>query len=352
MNCSIRFIVALVMMLAASVFAQNDNVYVRNVCDTLPSSKNPQVRLALAYVDETTWTTDYKYENEKDKKTIRQKKLTDVVPIQKKLGYTLPVFLTASCSETVDNEYEELSWDGSKWESSRSNNYASVILDIHGNTVGDFNEENTNNLLMMYPNALPSDESYQSSQILPSKTFEFQFEWWQVAVVYKTETQVEGGVRTTYSMSMALGNDYEGVMNSAKMKSVENTVTSVQFQVLHGILMDTTKIKSEDVFSSSSVMSSSSTNSSSSTVTSSSSSNEKTDSSSSGESSSSTVSSSSSNESTTGLVLLNNRTVKNVRVEMRRLDGTSVKNNENVVPGVYYVKGADGLWKKQMVLPH
>ena len=37
--------------------------------------------------------------------------------------------------------------------------------------------------------------------------------------------------------------------------------------------------------------------------------------------------------------------------EVRRLDGSKVKAGEALVPGVYYVKGLDGRWKKQVKLP-
>jgi hypothetical protein len=37
--------------------------------------------------------------------------------------------------------------------------------------------------------------------------------------------------------------------------------------------------------------------------------------------------------------------------ELRRLDGSKVKAGESLAPGVYYVKGLDGRWKKQVELP-
>ncbi|MCQ2104920.1 MAG: hypothetical protein MJZ26_03915 [Fibrobacter sp.] len=344
MKKSIKYVAA-ALMLAATAFAQDKDVYIRNVCDTLPESKKPEVKLALAYVEETTWTTDYKYENEKDKQTTRKKSLDEVVPLRKKFEYGLPVSVTASCSETENNIYEELNWNGSQWDAVYKN-YATVIMDIHGNTVGQFNEENTNNLLLMSLGTLPENNSYKAYEILPSKSYEFQFEWWAVNIVYRTETitkteNPDGSSKTevhnAYSTKSSLGNDYESVMKIAKLSSVASSVTDVSFQVLHGVMMDSTKIKPEELFSSSSEATSSSS--------------EEIASSSSVESSSSVSSSSSSSEVATGIVRLDKRPVQNARSEMRRLDGTSVKNNEKVVPGVYYVKGADGLWKKQMVLP-
>ena len=36
--------------------------------------------------------------------------------------------------------------------------------------------------------------------------------------------------------------------------------------------------------------------------------------------------------------------------EVRRLDGSIVKQGESLKPGVYYVRGMDGRWKKNVQL--
>ncbi|MCQ2054542.1 MAG: hypothetical protein MJY82_04525, partial [Fibrobacter sp.] len=60
---------------------------------------------------------------------------------------------------------------------------------------------------------------------------------------------------------------------------------------------------------------------------------------------------SSSSEGSTFVKSFEAPSVGSEEVMMRRLDGTLVKNAKNAVPGVYYVKTANGLWKKKVVLP-
>ena len=103
--------------------------------------------------------------------------------------------------------------------------------------------------------------------------------------------------------------------------------------------------KNQPVFSSE-ALSSSEAASSSSVV--SSSSEEK---SSSSDVSSSSVEESSSSEGTTALGRLDVAPRAFNAREIRRLDGTRIKAGEALVPGVYYVKGLDGRWKKQVELP-
>ena len=69
------------------------------------------------------------------------------------------------------------------------------------------------------------------------------------------------------------------------------------------------------------------------------------------ESSSSEEESSSSEEGPTRLATVRVDSGSARFVQVRRLDGTVVKNNGKLAPGVYYVKDSRGLWKKMAVLP-
>jgi hypothetical protein len=64
------------------------------------------------------------------------------------------------------------------------------------------------------------------------------------------------------------------------------------------------------------------------------------------------VEESSSSQGTTALGRMEKspRTFGTVR-DVRRLDGSRVKVGETLAPGVYYVKGVDGRWKKQIEMP-
>jgi hypothetical protein len=128
------------------------------------------------------------------------------------------------------------------------------------------------------------------------------------------------------------------VTTAVKNLKVPDSVSKVQYQQFHVVLTDPNK---KTATSSSSVASSSSETASSSSVASSSS-----------EASSSSVEESSSSQGTTSIARLESspHAFGNVR-EVRRLDGSVVKSSETLVPGVYYVKGMDGRWKKQVELP-
>jgi hypothetical protein len=67
--------------------------------------------------------------------------------------------------------------------------------------------------------------------------------------------------------------------------------------------------------------------------------------------SSSSVEESSSSEETTVLGRMERTPrVFNDSREVRRLDGSIVKQGESLKPGVYYVRGMDGRWKKNVQL--
>ena len=69
-----------------------------------------------------------------------------------------------------------------------------------------------------------------------------------------------------------------------------------------------------------------------------------------GKSSSSKNNKSSSSEKSDRIVALESQDVSRYVVQVRRLDGTVVKNAQRVGPGVYYVKYSDGIWQKKAVL--
>ena len=69
-----------------------------------------------------------------------------------------------------------------------------------------------------------------------------------------------------------------------------------------------------------------------------------------GKSSSSKNNKSSSSEKSDRIVALESQDVSRYVVQVRRLDGTVVKNAQKVGPGVYYVKYSDGIWQKKAVL--
>lgn len=324
--------------LVASAFAGGD---FKNICDSLKTSENPKVRLVLDHVDETVWTTDRSYSSVKNKVTYK-KRVADLVPQRNAISNAIPVYLEAACGESTDNKFAAINWSDGNWALDWKS-YASNILDMREATVGSFSSENTNNMLMMSEGSLPTNGSYKADQLLPSKEYEFNFEWWFASVVYTVvtvnqEIKPNGDTLTTTQMkfttSNALGNDSSSILNTIMKSDVASDVSEVTFQVWKGVLVDSAKLGRnwEETFTATPE----------------------------GEISSSSyadvVPSSSSeapgsSSSTTAIYpSVQPRVVNTETVQMRRLDGTLVKGNSLVAPGVYYVKQKDGRWKKQMVL--
>ena len=346
---------------AAFSFAQEEGeTYIRNICDTLPKSATPRVELKMTRVDVTQWYGS-KDLSKKDSSSVKHYESYEAVkPFRNKVLLSLPVSITAACAETKYNLYKYVEWDqsGAEWNLNTENDdYATVIYDINMIEFPGYDSSNAYNILAMKKGSLPTDGAYSSGELLVSKTFELQFDWWYTIAAYKTEnTKTDDSgktvVTTSWKMNYANTMDSASSVNSAVAGlKVPDSVSKVQYQQFHVVLSDPNKnvvaSSSSEAASSSSVASSSSETASSSSIASSSS-EEK---SSSSEASSSSVEESSSSEGTTviGRVEASPRAFK--AREIRRLDGSKIKAGEALVPGVYYVKGMDGRWKKQVELP-
>ena len=346
---------------AAFSFAQEEGeTYIRNICDTLPKSATPRIELKMTRVDVTQWYGSNDLSKKDSSSVKRYESYEAVKPFRNKVLLSLPVSITAACAETKYNLYKYVEWDqsGAKWDLNTENDdYATVIYDINMIEFPGYDSSNAYNILAMKKGSLPTDGAYSSGELLVSKTFELQFDWWYTIAAYKTETTKTDSsgktvVTTSWKMNYANTMDSASSVNSAVAGlKVPEDVSKIQFQQFHVVLSDPNKnmvaSSSSEAASSSSVASSSSETASSSSIASSSS-EEK---SSSSEASSSSVEESSSSEGTTviGRVEASPRAFK--AREIRRLDGSKIKAGEALVPGVYYVKGMDGRWKKQVELP-
>ena len=352
---------------AAISFAQEETgTYIRNICDTLPASATPKVELRLAYVDDTQWFGSKDLSKKDSSFVKRYQDYESVKPFRNKVSLSLPVSITAECAETQFNLYKYAEWDQTKttWTlNAQNDDYATQIMDINLVQFPGYDASNAYNILAMRKGSLPEDGAYKSGELLVSKTFEFQFDWWLTIAAYKTEstrTNDQGGTDKITSWQIQYANTMDSlssVTTAVKNLKVPDSVSKVQYQQFHVVLTDPNK---KTATSSSSVASSSSETASSSSVASSSSevssssvaSSSSKEKSSSSEASSSSVEESSSSQGTTSIARLESspRAFGNVR-EVRRLDGSVVKSSETLVPGVYYVKGMDGRWKKQVELP-
>ncbi len=314
-----------------------------NICNELG---NDIVSLKLAYVDELKWYGDKSLAAADSQKVIRHESFENMAAIGKDFPYSIPYSLKAGCIVSKQVTYSFMQWDNSnkKWDVNGDNHdYATTIVDIHGNRTDTFDSTNAYNLLLVLAkNADFDKESYSSDELFVSKTYELAFEsWFATANVYVSkDTVINGqtyGLRRTYSGYAMAQDSLKVVTNAVQSVKIPEGVNKVELQVFHAIMKDPNR-KIPAAESSSSVEP---------VVTSSSSVTPVVESS----SSVAPAESSSSEVSEPPLMVKSLQTtpaILGVR-QVRRLDGSVVKSNETMKPGVYYVQGMDGLWKKQLV---
>lgn len=303
--------------LAAMAFSFADETYIRNICDSLPTSKTPQVNLKLAYIEETLWYGSKDFKEADSVKTVRHKDFNSVKPLFAGANLKIQDSITATCSALSGLDYRFGEWSSSKkaWGSVLETGYSSLIMDVNINQLPGLDPSNSYNVLAIRKGEFPDELSFSSKELMVSRTFEFNFETWNALALYKEN--VPDGDKVIINTYTAMSNrldSAEVVAAVIKALDIPDTVSKVQVQVLRSVLMDVNKIEIES-------------------------------------SSSEAEESSSSEESTAiGRVEMAPRIFGESR-EIRRLDGSRVKAGEPLVPGVYYVKGLDGRWKKQIELP-
>lgn len=304
----------LTLFAAVTALAQTEESNIRNVCDTLALSEKASVTLKLASLEETMWYGDKAL---KKSDSVKVSKIDGYENFKPQFDYfpnRLPYSVTAACSESGNSRVTYADWfsNGSKWELTEDEEpYWTYIMDINAIEMDGYDETNTYNFLVLTSG--PIGESFNPGELLASRTYEFQFDWWfaSVGFVIPSKTVEINGkdTTTTYRYSRrysgAIGMDSVATVKSALSKlTIPDSIGKVSLQVLHAVLMDERKIPESD------------------------------------------------NGDLTGLkVDRNARPTSRTAGQIRRLDGSLVAENAIFVPGVYYVKDQDGLWKKQMVLP-
>ena len=296
-------VLCLMMIAMAFSFAQ-EGTYIGNICDTLGAKK---VELKLQQIEETRWYGSKDLSKADSVKNTVYKDYLDVKPYKGKFSHKLPVSIPAGCIESRNSLFQYATWGNSQWELVvDDNDYATMIMDINQFTFPGYNSSNAYNVLAVKKGAIPEDYSFSSEDLMVSKTFEFRFDWWYSFALYY--------VGTSYFYASVVAMDsLSAVKSSVKGLGIPDSVSKVQLQIFHGVLVDPNKNQPE--------------------------------------SSSSEREISSSSEGTTALGRMERMPrVFNGSREVRRLDGSVVKQGESLEPGVYYVKGSDGRWKKSVQL--
>lgn len=339
-------------------FAQEETeTYIRNICDTLSNSATPKVELKLNRVEETLWYGSRDLKKTDSVKVNLHEDYGSITPIMQKISLRIPYSINAGCVTSNYNLFKYGEWDqnGKKWTLNDENDdYGSWIIDVNLYNIPGFDSTNSNNVLVVKKGGVNSEElSFSAEDLMVSRTFEFAFDSWQAIALARVKKN-DGGA-TLYSGSAFRLDSAEAVAAALaslnKRTEIPDTLSKIQVQVLRSVLTDPNKKavnSSSSVAESSSSEALSSSEAASSSSVASSSSEEK---SSSSDVSSSSVEESSSSEGTTAFGRLDVAPRAFNAREIRRLDGTRIKAGEALVPGVYYVKGLDGRWKKQVELP-
>lgn len=325
--------------LVATVFSfAQEETYIRNICDTLSVSATPKVELKLKRVEETVWYGSRDLKKTDSVKVNVHEDYSTITPIMQKTSLRIPYSIDAGCVSSNYNLFKYGEWDqnGKKWTLNDENDdYGSWIIDVNLYNIPGFDSTNSNNVLVVKKGGVNSEElSFSADDLMVSRTFEFAFDSWQAIVLGRVKKSDGGALLYSGSAFRLDSADAVAAALAAfnKREDVPDSLSKIQVQVLRPVLTDPNK---KAVNSSSSVAESSSSEA---------------------KSSSSVVSSSSvepeSSESSTaiGRLQATPRAFGAARA-IRRLDGSVVKAGEQLVPGVYYVKGVDGRWKKQVKLP-
>ena len=306
-------------------FAQEETeTYIRNICDTLSNSATPKVELKLKRVEETLWYGSRDLKKTDSVKVNLHEDYGSITPIMQKISLRIPYSINAGCVTSNYNLFKYGEWDqnGKKWTLNDENDdYGSWIIDVNLYNIPGFDSTNSYNVLVVKKGGVSDELSFSAEDLMVSRTFEFAFDSWQAIALARVKKS-DGGA-TLYSGSAFRLDSAEAVAAALaslnKRTEIPDTLSKIQVQVLRSVLTDPNK---KAVNSSSSVA----------------------------ESSSSEEPVSSESSTAIGRLQATPRAFGAARA-IRRLDGSVVKSGELLAPGVYYVKGLDGRWKKQVELP-
>lgn len=399
-----QIVAAIAFACFVSANAQGDEVFIRNVCDTLASKGHDPVTLVATDLIETKWVASKKSGNWTHGTATKttHTSYSTLSPIVKSVSGRFPLSIEAGCRANSNMLYKYMSWNEFKWSRDSLPDYSTYIFDTHNRAIGDYDSTNANNILAMVSELPVDKDSYNSDEIMISKSFEFAFEWWLAAAEISWK-KANGATSKKFFNVPAFDSltAFRAMFDFMKATldtstTIPDTLSTANIQVIKVVLKDSEKTttviepassssvvppssssdkpQSSAVNSSSSDVpksSSSSDTPKSSAVQSSSSSKDTPASSSSVTSSSSTTSSSSvdtpkssssdtpecsdSKSSSSGgseaIATVRTEFVDEEIVEVRGLDGRLVKNSGNVKPGIYYAKTSRGTWFKKVVLP-
>ncbi|WP_407443783.1 hypothetical protein [Fibrobacter sp.] len=245
-----RFVGLTTLALAVGVWAQEPTFTIENVCDTLTLSSKSTVNLSIAYIDESNWYGNPHTMAMDSSNSKRHESYSTLQIKNSSFGYKMPVSIDAACSKKSGVELTYAKWNSSKVfvEDVDFDDYSTYIMDartIKG--VGDYNKDNAYNFFVFVPGSLPEDETYEAGQLLVSQSFEFEFSWWYVGLIYSEQQETSEGTRTTNHYSSSIAMDSASAYNSARNGfEIPDAVTSFRIQAVRVVLKDSRKLKEEE----------------------------------------------------------------------------------------------------------
>lgn len=244
-----QIVAAIAFACFVSANAQGDEVFIRNVCDTLASKGHDPVTLVATDLIETKWVASKKSGNWTHGTATKNALGTydALQPIVKSASFRFPLSIVAGCRASSNVPFKYMSWAERKWKKD-SLDYNTYIFDSYALSMGDYDSTNTNNFLILVSDPPVEREQYESDEIMISKSFEFAFEWWFAAAELKWQ-KAGGGYSMKYynsaahdsisafrtmfeSMKAAMGNSSSGI---------PDTLSTANLQVIKVVLKDSEK---------------------------------------------------------------------------------------------------------------
>lgn len=244
-----QIVAAIAFACFVSANAQGDEVFIRNVCDTLASKGHDPVTLVATDLVETKWVASKKAGNWTHGTATKatHTSYSTLSPIVKSVSGRFPLSIEAGCRASSNMLYKYMRWNEFKWSRDSLSDYSTYIFDTHNRAIGDYDSTNANNILAMVSEPPVDKDSYNSDEIMISKSFEFSFEWWLAAAEISWK-KANGATSKKFFNVPAFDSltaframfDYmKATIDTAT--SVPDTISTANIQVIKVVLKDSLK---------------------------------------------------------------------------------------------------------------
>lgn len=244
-----QIVAAIAFACFVSANAQGDEVFYRNVCDSLASKGHERVTLVATDLVETKWVASKKAGNWTHGTVTKtnHNSYSTLQPIVKSVNARFPLSIEAACLTLSPVPYKYMVWNERKWARDSLGDYSTLIFDTHERAMGAYDSTNAYNILAMVSELPVDKDAYNSDEIMISKSFEFNFEWWLAAAEIRWQND-KGGSSLKYFNVPAYDSltafqamfDFmkETIANTA---TIPDTISTANIQVIKVVLKDSEK---------------------------------------------------------------------------------------------------------------